>query len=69
MEYRLYNRSADAKRNIDAHSTSRTRKNKCINFNFDTEDINHTPININRFNNINNINNYPRKKFFNMVNV
>ena len=69
MEYRLNNRSADVKRNIDSHSTSRTRKNKCINFNIDTEDINHIPININRYNNINNINNYNRKKFFNMANV
>ena len=69
MEYRLNNRSADVKRNIDSHSTSRTRKNKCINFNIDTVGINHIPININRYNNINNINNYTRKKFFNMVNV
>ena len=69
MEYRLNNRSADVKRNIDSHSNSRTRKNKRINFNIDTEDINHIPININRYNNINNINNYNRKKFFNMTNV
>ena len=69
MEYRLNARSADIKRNIDVRSTSRTRRNKCINFNLDTEDINHIPVNINRLNNINNINNYARTKFFNMINV
>jgi len=65
IEYRLANRSADIKRNIDARSTSRTRKNKCINFNLE----NHIPKNVNRLNNINNISNYTRTKFFNMINV
>ena len=65
-EYRLNNRSADAKRNIDVLCTSRKRK-KCINFNFDTEDRKHIPININRLNN--NINNYTRTKFCNLANA
>ena len=65
IEYRLANRSADIKRNIDARSTSRTRKKKCINFNLE----NHISKNNNGSNNINNVNNYTRTKFFNKINV